>query len=182
MRNASRTTQSVQSMWLVQQKSGSHKTGMKTSHDPRHQHRIHLMTRLFTQTFPSSQTQNDEFAQAITPHLPAIDAAIQSAAPEWPIDNIAKIDLAILRLAAYELMIERKEPPKVIIDEAIELAKTYGNDNSAKFVNGVLGTILKELHQEDVIARSRDPSLSLRAQAKQSHNDSSGQAPQSLKI
>ena len=103
------------------------------------------MTRLFTQTFPSSQTQNDEFAQAITPHLPAIDAAIQSAAPEWPIDKIAKIDLAILRLAAYELMIEHKEPPKVIIDEAIELAKTYGNDNSAKFVNGVLGTILKLL-------------------------------------
>ena len=103
------------------------------------------MTQLFTQTFPSSQTKNDEFTQTISPHLPAIDAAIQSAAPEWPIDKIAKIDLAILRLAAYELMIERKEPPKVIIDEAIELAKTYGNDNSAKFVNGVLGTILKLL-------------------------------------
>lgn len=127
---------------------------MKTSHDPRHQHRIHLMTQLFTQTFPGSQTQNDELTQTITPRLPTIDQAIQSAAPEWPIDKIAKIDLAILRLAAYELMIERKEPPKVIIDEAIELAKTYGNDNSAKFVNGVLGTILKELHQEDVIARS----------------------------
>lgn len=118
---------------------------MKTSHDPRHQHRIHLMTQLFTQTFPSSQAQNETLAQTITPHLPAMDQAIQSAAPEWPIDKIAKIDLAILRLAAYELMIERKEPPKVIIDEAIELAKTYGNDNSAKFVNGVLGTILKLL-------------------------------------
>lgn len=118
---------------------------MKTSHDPRHQHRIHLMTQLFTQTFPSSVTAGDVIAQTITPHLPTIDQAILSAAPEWPIDKIAKIDLAILRLAAYELMIERKEPPKVIIDEAIELAKTYGNDNSAKFVNGVLGTILKLL-------------------------------------
>lgn len=103
------------------------------------------MTQLFTQTFPSSQTPNGNLAQTITLHLPAIDHAIQSAAPEWPIDKIAKIDLSILRLAAFELMIERKEPPKVIIDEAIELAKTYGNDNSAKFVNGVLGTILKSL-------------------------------------
>ncbi len=118
---------------------------MKTSHDPRHQHRIDLMTQLFTQAFPSSQTQDKTGAQTITPHLPTIDQAIQSSAPEWPIDKIAKIDLAILRLAAFELMIERKEPPKVIIDEAIELAKTYGNDNSAKFVNGVLGTILKLL-------------------------------------
>lgn len=88
---------------------------------------------------------DETLAQTITPHLPTIDQAIQSAAAEWPIDKIAKIDLAILRLAAYELMIEGKEPPKVIIDEAIELAKTYGNDNSAKFVNGVLGTILKSL-------------------------------------
>lgn len=103
------------------------------------------MTQLFTQTFPSSQTPDENLAQTITLHLPAIDHAIQSAAPEWPIDKIAKIDLSILRLAAFELMIERKEPPKVIIDEAIELAKTYGNDNSAKFVNGVLGTILKKL-------------------------------------
>lgn len=106
---------------------------MKTSHDPRHQNRIDRMQKLFAQSF-----QGDKQNQSI-------DNAIQSAAPEWPIDKIAKIDLSILRLAAFELMIERKEPPKVIIDEAIELAKTYGNDNSAKFVNGVLGTILKKL-------------------------------------
>ncbi len=118
---------------------------MKTSHDPRHQHRIHLMTQLFTQTFPNSVPADVTLAKTIAPHLPAIDQAIESAAPEWPIDKIAKIDCSILRLAAYELMIERKEPPKVIIDEAIELAKSYGNENSAKFVNGVLGTILKSL-------------------------------------
>ena len=103
------------------------------------------MTKLFTQTFPSSQVEDELFTKTITPHLPTIDQAIQSAAPEWPTDKIAKIDLSILRLAGFELMIEKKEPPKVIIDEAIELAKTYGNDNSAKFVNGVLGTILKSL-------------------------------------
>lgn len=118
---------------------------MKTSHDPRHQHRIHLMTQLFTHSFPSSSPAVDEQIHVIMPHLSVIDQAIKSAAPEWPTDKIAKIDLSILRLAAYELMIERKEPPKVIIDEAIELAKTFGNENSAKFVNGVLGTILKEI-------------------------------------
>lgn len=91
------------------------------------------MQKLFTQSF-QGDTQNQR-----------IDNAIQIAAPEWPTEKIAKIDLAILRLAACELMVEKKEPPKVIIDEAIELAKTYGNENSPKFVNGVLGTILKSL-------------------------------------
>lgn len=76
--------------------------------------------------------------------MSVLDTKIQSAAPEWPLDKIAKIDLAILRLAVYELVIEKKEPPKVIIDEAVEIAKQFGNENSAKFVNGVLGTILKE--------------------------------------
>lgn len=107
---------------------------MKTSRDPRHQKRIDRMQQLFTQSFQEPSKTD-----------PAIDNAIQTAAPEWPIDKIAKIDLAILRLAAGELMIEKKEPPKVIIDEAVELAKAFGGDNSPKFVNGVLGTILKSL-------------------------------------
>ena len=106
---------------------------MKTSHDPRHQHRIDRMQKLFSLSF-----QGDTQSQSV-------DREIQTAAPEWPIEKIAKIDLAILRLAAGELIIEKKEPPKVIIDEAIELAKTYGNENSSKFINGVLGTILKSL-------------------------------------
>ena len=65
------------------------------------------------------------------------------------LENIAKIDLAILRLATYELLIEKKEPPKVIIDEAVELAKTYGNEHSFQFVNGALGTIL--LHTKESV-------------------------------
>src|SRR3989344_446517 len=75
--------------------------------------------------------------------LPLIDGAIASAAPEWSLDKISKVDLAILRLAVFELTIEKKEPPKVVIDEAVELAKTYGGDGSPPFVNGVLGTILQ---------------------------------------
>ncbi len=72
-----------------------------------------------------------------------LDAMIVPAAPEWPIDQIAKIDKVILRLATYELMIKRDVPPKVAINEAVELAKSFGGDNSSKFINGVLGTIYR---------------------------------------
>lgn len=116
---------------------------MKTSQDPRHQHRRELMDALFSWSFREGQP--DEKIADIAGYLPQINDLIHTAAPEWPIDKIAKIDLAILRLAIYELTIEKKEPPKVIIDEAIELAKEYGNDASSKFVNGVLGTILKKV-------------------------------------
>ena len=69
---------------------------------------------------------------------------ISPAAPEWPIDQIAKIDKAILRMSLYELLIKREVPPKVAINEAVELAKEFGGDNSSKFVNGVLGTIFRQ--------------------------------------
>ena len=72
------------------------------------------------------------------------DAKIEPAAPEWPIDQIAKMDLTILRLAIYELMIKREVPPKVVINEAVELAKSFGGENSSKFINGVLGTIYRQ--------------------------------------
>lgn len=101
------------------------------------------MDHLFAFSFYKHQVHPT--IERIVPVLPDIDKHIASAAPEWPIDKIAKIDLAILRLAVYELTIEKKEPPKVIIDEAIELAKEYGNEHSSQFVNGVLGTILKSL-------------------------------------
>lgn len=116
---------------------------MKTPNDPRHQRRIDLMQKLFSWDFQpeSDHTVIDHILTVCSD----IDAKIQKAAPEWPLDKIAKIDLAILRLAVYELTISKNEPPKVVIDEAIELAKSYGNENSPKFINGVLGTILKEL-------------------------------------
>lgn len=114
---------------------------MKTSNDPRHQHRRQLMDNLFAFSFDARQVSAD--IQKIVSALPDIDQRIHVAAPEWPIDKIAKIDLAVLRLGVFELTVDKKEPPKVIIDEAIELAKEYGNDHSSKFVNGVLGTILK---------------------------------------
>lgn len=75
-----------------------------------------------------------------------LDAIIQPIAPEWPLAQIARIDLVILRIALYELTtLPDKVPPKVAINEAVELAKAFGSDNSSKFINGVLGTAYRTL-------------------------------------
>lgn len=74
-----------------------------------------------------------------------LDATIQPIAPEWPIDQIARVDRTILRMAVYELTESADVPPKVVINEAVELAKAFGSDNSSKFVNGVLGTAYRTL-------------------------------------
>lgn len=73
-----------------------------------------------------------------------VDGIIGPAAPEWPVEQIARIDKIILRIGVYELMIQRDVPPKVAINEAVELAKAFGGENSSKFVNGVLGTIYRQ--------------------------------------
>ena len=75
-----------------------------------------------------------------------IDGKIQPIAPDWPIDQIARIDRNILRIGVYELLHQAEVvPPKVAINEAVELAKAFGSDNSSKFVNGVLGTAYRTL-------------------------------------
>lgn len=88
----------------------------------------------------------EELVQGVLDHSTALDGIIQPIAPEWPIDQIARVDRTILRMAVYELT-ERAEdvPPKVVINEAVELAKAFGSDNSSKFVNGVLGTAYRTL-------------------------------------
>ncbi|HWT39990.1 MAG TPA: transcription antitermination factor NusB [Dongiaceae bacterium] len=76
----------------------------------------------------------------------AIDKQIQPIAPDWPIEQIARVDRTILRMGLYELLHQAKVvPPKVVINEAVELAKAFGSDNSSKFVNGVLGTAYRTL-------------------------------------
>lgn len=72
-----------------------------------------------------------------------IDKILTPAAPEWPIEQIALVDLIVLRMATYELLFKREVPPKVAINEAVELSKNLGGLNSSKFVNGVLGTIYR---------------------------------------
>jgi len=70
-----------------------------------------------------------------------IDQNIQNFAPAWPIEQIPVVDRNILRLAIFEILLDNKVPVKVAINEAVELAKTFGGDNSSKFVNGVLGSV-----------------------------------------
>ena len=74
----------------------------------------------------------------------ALDALLQPIAPDWPIEQIARMDRIVLRIGAYELKFGTDVPPKVVINEAVELAKAFGGENSSKFVNGVLGTLLRQ--------------------------------------
>ena len=85
----------------------------------------------------------EDVVDGVHKHTVEIDGIIGPAAPEWPVEQIAKIDKIILRIGVYELMIKRDVPPKVDINEAVELAKTFGGENSSKFINGVLGTIYR---------------------------------------
>jgi N utilization substance protein B len=116
---------------------------MKTASDPRHKNRVVVIQHLFSAQF---QNKPDNITKAIWAKLAEIDPLIAVAAPEWPIGKLNPIDLAILRLAIYELTIDKKVPYKVIIDEAIELAKEYGSSNSAGFINGALGKLVKDEH------------------------------------
>lgn len=119
---------------------------MKTAKDPRHIKRVKAVKVLFAESF-TSQAEASPFVKKILSQTKKIDKKIQEAAPVWPVDRLNKIDLAILRLAVYELE-NTKTPPKVIIDEAVELAKEFGGENSPSFINGVLGTIYKSHGEE----------------------------------
>ena len=90
-----------------------------------------------------------KIVQGVITHFKDIDKIIEQSAPDWPIPQIAIVDRNILRIGIYELLYANKEeiPHKVAINEAIELAKNYGGQNSSKFVNGVLGTIYNEMKE-----------------------------------
>jgi N utilization substance protein B len=77
-------------------------------------------------------------------HLGDIDKIIVDTATEWPIDQISPVDRNILRMGVYELVYSSEVPPKVAINEAVEMGKTFGGESSGKFVNGVLGTLFKK--------------------------------------
>ncbi|HYD34541.1 MAG TPA: transcription antitermination protein NusB [Vitreimonas sp.] len=106
--------------------------------DPRHQKRIAMMQALFAFSFHQSPS-DDSFTDIaeIIEVLPELDQEIQSTAPERPLSEINKVDLAILRLIVFESK-RKKTPKKVLINEAVELAKEFGTDSSPRFVNGVL--------------------------------------------
>lgn len=114
---------------------------MKNPRDPRHLHRIQVMEELFAWDFSKENALVTEEARQIAEKIEAIDLKISEAAPSWPLDKINKIDLAILRLAINELE-SSDTPKKVVVDESVELAKSYGSESSSSFVNGVLGKII----------------------------------------
>jgi N utilization substance protein B len=113
---------------------------MKTSLDPRHKKRQLLIQDLFKADFHAQLTSKT--AKEILEKKNSLDEQIQKAAPDFPVDKINKVDLAILRLGIYELLFSQSVPQNVIIDEAVELAKEFGNETSPAFVNGVLGHII----------------------------------------
>lgn len=100
------------------------------------------MQDLFSWQFNQNKKPTRQI-QKIASELPKIDQLIAKSAPDRPIDQINKVDLAILRLAVFEIILNKEVPPKVAIDEAIELGKEYGSDSSASFINGALGKLIE---------------------------------------
>jgi transcription antitermination protein NusB len=120
---------------------------MKTARDPRHKRRRETISELFSESF-THQTNLGDLTKRILLKKEEVDNLIEKSAPSWPIDKLNKVDLAILRLSVYELFFS-KTPPKVVIDEAVEIGKELGGESSSSFINGVLGTIYKEQGKSD---------------------------------
>lgn len=135
----------------------------------RHQLRTNLMQGLYESEFHPKQALADAVQRqlagvdlnkedrayvdhavaGLAKHTKEIDGLIVKNAPEWPLDQIAAIDRAVLRLGIYEVVYSEDVPPKVAINEAVEIAKQYGGENSGSFVNGVLGTVYRNSEKYD---------------------------------
>jgi N utilization substance protein B len=99
-----------------------------------------------------------DLLSGVQKNLEQIDKTIVETAPEWPLQQITIIDRNILRLGIFELLFAKEVPPKVAINEAVELGKTFGGESSGKFVNGVLGTLYKKLFPDDPSIDAEAPS------------------------
>ena|SRR3989338_4715429 len=117
--------------------------------DQRHLKRIKIVQNLFAYSYKKLRVTlpypEETKTQKIVAKLATIDKLIREYAPRYPLNNIARTDLAILRMSIYELRFERKIPEKVAIDEAVRLAKELSGEKSYAFINAVLGKILNEL-------------------------------------
>jgi len=141
-----------------------------TNKDPRHEARRVALAILFERAFHSIdqdksinrvlEVYNEEdidrdllnlIVTGVAKNVEVLDEIVAKTAPAWPPDQITKADLITLRIAIFELTIAKNVPPKVAIDEAIELAKEFGGASSASFVNGVLGTVVKEYLETEEI-------------------------------
>lgn len=109
-----------------------------TQHTPEYA----LGCRIKEQPLPEAATSFAfHLVEGVVDYIPELDHVMAELAPEWPVDQIAAIDRNILRIAIYELLFDVDTPPKVAINEAVELAKMFGSDSSPRFVNGVLGSL-----------------------------------------
>jgi len=134
---------------------------MPHTFDARHEARRVALSTIFSWSFMSSKNEDpkslaleglevsdfdtelaNSIIEGVENNIDQIDKVIMQSAPEWPIDKISKIDLVVLRIAIFEIVFGKSVPEKVAIDEAVELAKEFGNDTSSKFVNGVLGSVV----------------------------------------
>lgn len=111
-----------------------------------------LIKENFSQFAPNFDDHGfvQDLVKGVLNHLEDINAYIIKYATEWPLDQITIIDRNIMRIGIYELVFDKNIPAKVAINEAIEIAKTFGGDSSGKFVNGVLGAIMKEMPDKEV--------------------------------
>jgi N utilization substance protein B len=98
----------------------------------------------------------EELVSGVDTKKAEIDSLLQPIAPDWPIEQIARMDRIVLRMGAYELIHGKDIPPKVVINEAVELAKAFGGENSSKFVNGVLGTLLRNREESDTLSAKKE--------------------------
>jgi transcription antitermination protein NusB len=114
-----------------------------------------ILERNIQEFGPGLEATNKDFVRKLTygvqANIDQLNQIIEKAAPEWPLNQITIIDRNVLRLGLYELIYGSKEevPPKVAINEAIELAKNFSGESSGKFVNGVLGTVYRELEEQE---------------------------------
>ena len=142
--------------------------------DPRHTSRKLALSSIFSWSFSEPNIEENISASAeileeegieyddeltrflvdgVREHIDEIDKIIEEGAPDWPLDKIAKIDLVILRIAIFEVLFGKKTPIRVAIDEAVEIAKEFGNDTSHKFINGVMGTVVERYlpsHKDEI--------------------------------
>ncbi len=122
-----------------------------------------------------SAKKDDEFvielANGVLDNIEELDSQLQPLAPEWPLEQIARIDHTVLRMASYELSRHKDVPPKVVINEAVELAKAFGGDNSSKFINGVLGSLLKQHYPELANDKEIVEELEVESQEKEAEHE-----------
>ncbi len=120
---------------------------MKTAADPRHLNRIKAFKQIFAKSFLPQLVDNQLAINSLS-HQEEIDEIIKKCAPEWPLSQINRVDLSVMRLALYELIYKPEVPTKVVLDEAVEIAKRYGGASSSSFVNGALATALALTNRE----------------------------------